>query len=41
MFKEKELTQLSVCKKSLLTAQGGENNKTKFYNIDRKVIEGV
>lgn len=34
IFKEKELTENSVCKDSLLTAADGKRYKTKYYNLD-------
>ncbi len=34
IFKEKELDEISVGKKSLLTAGDGKKYKTKFYNLD-------
>jgi len=34
IFKEKELTENSVCKDSLLTAADGKSYKTKYYNLD-------
>jgi hypothetical protein len=33
IFKENELTEISVGKESLLTASDGKNFKTKFYSI--------
>jgi len=34
IFKENELTRVSVCKDYLLTAPDGKNYKTKFYSLD-------
>lgn len=34
IFKEKELTENTVCKDSLLTADDGKRYKTKYYNLD-------
>ena len=34
IFKEKELSESSVGKESLLTASDGKRYKTKFYNLD-------
>ncbi len=34
IFKEKELTESSVCKESLLTASDGKRYKTNHYNLD-------
>ena len=34
IFKEKELSESSVGKESLLTASDGKKYKTKFYNLD-------
>ena len=34
VFKEGELSEISVCKESLLTASDGKRYNTKFYNLD-------
>ena len=39
IFKEKELTENSVCKDSLLTANG-KHYKTKYYKLDNIISVG-
>lgn len=40
IFQDGELDEISVVKKSLTTASGGKNYKTKFYNLDAIISIG-